>query len=122
MIWMSLCQCQNRISQTSRSARHNLLSLQYITYRGQQSQRKGVHRRTKKEEDFIKEEAASLTLANKLVFLTGIIDAKEHWGVVKVDITGPYLHAVNDHDVYMVSEAHKINSWVGRRVLAYIEK
>ncbi len=56
----------------------------------------------KQREDFTKEEAASPTMTNESVFLTGVIDAKEGQDVATFDITGTYLHAVNDHDVNMV--------------------
>lgn len=58
----------------------------------------------KQREDFTKEEAASPTVTNESVFLTVIIDAKEGRDVATVDITGAYLHAVNDHDVHMILE------------------
>ncbi len=58
----------------------------------------------KQQEDFSREEAASPTVTNELVFLTGVIDAKEQRDVATVDIAGAYLHAVNDHDVHMVLE------------------
>ncbi|KAL7464347.1 hypothetical protein ACHAXS_004676 [Conticribra weissflogii] len=58
----------------------------------------------KQREEFSREEAASPTVTNESVFLTGVIDAKEHRDVATVDITGAYLHAINDHDVHMVLE------------------
>ncbi len=54
--------------------------------------------------EFSREEAASLTVTNKSVFITGVIDAKEDRDVATVDITGAYLHAINDHNVHMVLE------------------
>ncbi len=44
------------------------------------------------------------TVTNESVVLTGVIDTKENWDVATVDITGAYLHAVNDKDVHMVLE------------------
>ncbi len=54
--------------------------------------------------EFSREEAASLTVTNKSVFITGVIGAKEDRDVATVDITGAYLHAINDHNVHMVLE------------------
>lgn len=45
--------------------------------------------RQKEEEDFSKEDAAPPTVANELVFLTGVINAKEHRDVATAEITGP---------------------------------
>ncbi len=60
--------------------------------------------RQKKQEDFTKDEAASPTVMNKSVFLTGVIDAKENRDVATVDIMGAYLHTINDHNVHMILE------------------
>ncbi len=56
----------------------------------------------KQHGEFSKEEAASPTVTNESVFMTGVIDAKERRDVATVDITGAYLHAVNNHDVHMI--------------------
>ncbi len=56
----------------------------------------------KQREEFAKGEAASPTVTNESVFLTGVIDAKENRDVATVNITRAYLHTVNNHDVHMI--------------------
>ncbi len=56
----------------------------------------------KERDEFSQVEAASPTVTNESVFLTGVIDTKENRDIATVDITGAYLHAVNDHDVHMI--------------------
>ncbi len=58
----------------------------------------------KQHKDFCKEEVASPTVTNKSVFLTGVIDFKEHRNMVTVGIMCAYLCAVYDQDVHMVLE------------------
>jgi hypothetical protein len=48
-----------------------------------------------------KEEVASPTLALESVFVTNTIDARENREVVRIDISGVFLHATNKDNVVM---------------------
>ncbi len=56
---------------------------------------------SKQREHIAKEEAAVPTVALESVFITAVIDTKEHQKVVTIDIPGAFLHANNEDYVIM---------------------